>query len=134
MSANATVHFLSPDSFYRLSKALVHHLGLTKAFALTDLLDKYEDLETSNLLPEDKWFTYTRPEISKSWGVHFKLQRDILAEFKQLGLIDFEKRGIIPQRNHFKLNFSKIDELLDIAVESYIKDCQEQYTNHINRN
>lgn len=126
---NATLHLLSPRSFYRLSKAVVYHLGLVKGFALTDLLDRYQELKDYDLLPEDEWFVYTRADISKRWGVHFQLQRNILSEFKELGFIDYEKRGIIPQKNHFKINFEAIDKMIEEAVESYILACQEEYTN-----
>jgi hypothetical protein len=126
---NATIHLLSQESFYLLSKALVNHIGFTKAFALTALMERHELFEKRKLL-EDKWFPYTREEMKQEWEVHFQLQRDIIKEFEKLGLLIFEKRGAVPQKNYYKLDFDKIDELMEIATKQYIKQRQETNRNN----
>lgn len=122
----AMIHLMVAKSYYNLSKALVYHIGLQKAFGLTDLLEKYKELKREDLLVDEEWFGYTREEMKASWEVSFPTQLKILKEFKREGLIESEIRGVIPQRNFFKLNFEKIDELFAEAVHSYIKFRQSE--------
>ena len=121
---NAIIHLLSQGSFYILSKALVNHIGFTKAFALTALMERYEQFQKAKLL-DNQWFPYTREEMKQEWEVHFQLQRDIIKEFKELGLLVFEKRGAVPQKNYYLLNFDKIDELMEVATKQYVEQRQK---------
>lgn len=122
----AMIHLMVSESYHRLSRALVHYCGLTKAYALTDMMERYKELKQEDLLVDKEWFGYTRHEMKANWGIHYQTQRNLLKDFEDMGILQQEIRGVIPQRNFFKLNFEKIDELFAEAVHSYIKFCQSE--------
>jgi len=121
MKENSVKHLLSQECFWILNKALVHRFGVMKAFALTDLVDKHLLYENGKKLIEGEWFFYRREEISKLWGVHFGLQRDIIKEFKELGIIDYQKKGAL-KINHFKIDFHILGIIMDEAIDCYRRD------------
>lgn len=114
-------HLLTEGGFWRLSKHLVSHLGITKAFVLTDLIDKYEYHRSRGQLVEKKWFFYKREEMEKNWQMSFTTQRSILTSLKKEGLILCEKKGNVPQKNYYSLNEKKLQELFEQLIE------KEQY-------
>lgn len=113
---NAMTHCLTQGSFWLLNKALTERLGLLKAFALTDFVDKNEYFDTTDQLEEGEWFFYRREDIAKRWGVQMELQRKILKEFEEDGLISKKKIGLL---NYYRVNVDKI--------ESFIKECVDEY-------
>lgn len=113
MNNKAVVHLLSNTSYWRLSKVLVKTLGLTKAFALTDLIDKFEFHRNNNQLVEDKWFFYRREDMAENWGLQFDAQRRVLKELESLNLISYEKRGPMPQKNYYSINQSEVQSFIE---------------------
>lgn len=113
------MHLLSQNNSFLLSKALVKYLGLLKAFALTDLVERRELFFKTNQLVDGEWFPYKREDMLREWGAHYQLQREILKDFSELGLIQFEKRGAVPQKNYYRLDLDKLDEVMKKAVEFY---------------
>lgn len=106
-------HILSEGGFWRLNKALVAYLGITKAFVLTDLIDKYEYYRTQGKLVEGKWFFYKREEMEKRWQMSNNTQRTILNSLVEEGLIYYQKRGPMPQKNYYSLDERGIQELFE---------------------
>ncbi len=110
-------HILSEGGFWRLSKSLVAHLGITKAFVLTDLIDKYEYYRTRGQLVEDRWFFYKREEMERRWQMSNNTQRTILNALVEEGLIFYQKRGPMPQKNYYSLNEDGVRELFEKLTE-----------------
>lgn len=110
-------HILSEGGFWRLNKHLVSHIGLNKAFVLTDLIDRYEYYRSYGKLVEDKWFFYKREEMEKRWQMSFNTQRTILNSLVSDGLILYEKRGPMPQKNYYSLNEQGIQQLFETITE-----------------
>lgn len=110
-------HFLSEGGFWRLSKHLVSHLGITKAFVLTDIIDKYEYHRVRGELVEEKWFFYKREEMEKNWNLSSTSQRTILKSLREDGFILYEKKGNVPQKNYYSVNEKKLQELFEKLLE-----------------
>ena len=111
-------HLLTEGGFWRVSKSLVAHLGVTKAFVLTDLIDKYEYHRMRGQLVENKWFFYKREEMEKNWLLSSAIQRVTLTSLRDdHGLIFFEKRGNVPQKNYYSINEKKLQELFEHLLE-----------------
>lgn len=107
-----TSHILSQQAFWRVSKNLVHKLGLLKAFALTDLIDKYDFYRTTNQL-SDGMFFYRREDIEQLWGVKVDTQRAFIKEFVEKGLINYEIRGPLPKKGYYSINADKIIDFIN---------------------
>lgn len=122
---NLTTHILSQQSFWRVSKVLVKKLGLLKAFALTDLIDKYDYYSSTNQLNNGKFF-YRREDIKELWGVEVDTQRKFITEFVEKGFIEYEVRGPLPKKGYYSVNANKIVEFInDNPIDLYTKPAQE---------
>lgn len=107
-----TSHILSQQAFWRVSKNLVSKLGLLKAFALTDLIDKYDYYRTTNQLSNDMFF-YRREDIEQLWGVKVDTQRSFIKDFIEKGLVNYEVRGPLPKKGYYSINADKIIEFIN---------------------
>jgi transcription initiation factor IIE alpha subunit len=108
---NILSHLLAQQSYWRLSKVITDKLGLLTAFALTDLIDKYDYHSTRDELEDGKWFFYKREDIEKKWKVGVDTQRRILKELEELKLISYESRGAAPKKNYYTVNENEIAKL-----------------------
>lgn len=108
---NVLSHLLAQQSYWRLSRVLVDKLGLQVAFALTDLIDKYDYHSVREELEDNRWFFYRREDIEKKWKVGVDTQRRILKELEELKLISYESRGAAPKKNYYTINESEITKL-----------------------
>lgn len=112
---------LIQDGYWRLSHNLVREFGFTKASILTDLVTKYDYYNRIRQLYEGRWFFYRREEMAENWMIQADAQRKILKELQQEGLIDFQLKGPIPQKNYYTINIERLNELTISLREKYKK-------------
>ena len=110
------INALTGTGYYRVSKILISNLGLLKAFALTDLIDKFEFYRERGQLVEDKWFFYRREDIEKVWGVQSHHQREILNDFVKRGLLQYEKKGPMPKKNYYTINIAELEKYFEKLI------------------
>lgn len=121
---NVVTHLLSQGSFMLFNKALKKRLGILKAYALTDFIDKHQYLSISRQLVDEEWFFYRREDIAESWEVQMELQRAIIKEFDTLGLVSQRKIGL---KNYYRINLSTLEVFMQECVTQYNEYRKEKY-------
>lgn len=109
---NELMALVLEDGYWTVSLNLVKEFGFEKAGILTDLIGKYMYFKQQRSLLEKEWFFYRRENMTENWKLKIDVQRRILGELKEEGLIDFEKKGPFPQKNYYTINENNITKLI----------------------
>ena len=99
--------FVFSDSYWRLSKNLVKALGFRDALWLTDLLSKYQLLQSRELVDKEGWFYSLRRFIADSTGIPEKTQTVIISRLVKLGIIQVKRLGV-PAKNYYRISFRQM--------------------------
>jgi len=116
---DSTTILLQQNGYWQLNYDLVAEFGFSKAAVLTDLIVKFNFFERTNQLIEKKWFFYRREDMSQRWKMQVDAQRKVLKELRDLNLIDFQLRGISPQKQFYTINRVEVDQLLFSLHKKY---------------
>lgn len=121
---NIATHLLSQGSFWLLNKALYAKMGRTKAYCLTDLLDKHQYYSVTKRLVDGEWFFYRREDMAKLWEMQWALQRKILEEFESLGLVATKKIGL---KNYYRIDIPTFEVFMQTCIKEYNEELSNKY-------
>lgn len=102
---------ISTTGYISVNKELIKQLGLECATLLGDLASKYEYWKERDGLTEDGFFFVTAEYIEKEIGLSEYKQRKAFNKLEQENLIETKIYGL-PKKKYFKLNDSKIAEII----------------------
>lgn len=97
------------------------------AYALKELMDRYEQERINNRLVKDVWFTFSRKEMEEKWGITDPTQRRILKELADLGVLEIKKSKSLPRCNFYRLDKDALDKLDVIAYEEFDEKVRKNF-------
>lgn len=109
---NGISKLLSTDGFIQVNKALIKKIGLHESILIGELCAEYNYWEEHGKLDKDGMFYSSRSNIEDNTGLSEHQQRKAMANLKELGILEIDKRGI-PAVNHYKIVFDKILNILN---------------------
>ena len=101
---------LKKQGYIMTYKCLIKELGTLEAVFLSELISKYNYFKTKNLIPDDGYFFCTYENLNESTGIKRRKMASLRARLKELGLIDFERKGL-PAKIWYKIDFDKVFEI-----------------------
>lgn len=102
---------LLQSSYWILNKSVTKELGIDASLLLTELISKHNYFSDIGILDEEGFFFSNRDELEKSTTLSLFRQNKALGILKKLKIIQVTNKGM-PPVTRFKINFTKINELL----------------------
>ena len=101
---------LKQQGYIMTYKCLIKELGTLEAIFLCELISKHKYFEDRDMLDDDGYFYCTYESLNESTGIKRRKLESLRAKFKELGLIDFKRKGI-PARIWYKIDYEKVLEV-----------------------
>ena len=101
---------LKQQGYIMTYKCLIKELGTLEAIFLSELISKHTYFKNKNMLDDDGYFYCTYDSLNESTGIKRRNLETLRAKFKELGLIDFKRKGI-PARIWYKIDYEKVLEV-----------------------
>lgn len=108
---------LSRDNYITVNKILMRKLGVECAVLLGELCYRRQYLDRMGKLQEDGFFYATVQSIEDETTLSEHCQRKCLTQLKEMGIVDFERRGI-PSKRFIRINQAALEDLLDDNVRN----------------
>ena len=101
---------LKQQGYIMTYKCLIKELGTLEAVFLGELISKHNYFKNKNMLDDEGYFFCTYENLKESTGIKRKAMESVRARLKEIGLIDFKRKGI-PAKIWYKIDYEKVLEV-----------------------
>lgn len=123
MNHSLMKRLLTSDEFLTVSKSMIRVFGLNSAVFLSDLISKNIYFENRQM-DKDGWFFNTEANRQEDTGLSHNQQRTCIKELVELEVLEVKRMGI-PAKQHFKIDYDKLEELLEEKTKNKSSKNQE---------